>query len=63
MGFKKLWVLASSGAFASPLLHLGIFFSKPSCENSQAIAAPLMFKDFTLALSLKGITIFCATVI
>lgn len=63
MRFKKLWVLASSGVFASPLLHLVICLSKPSCENSQAIAAPLMFKDFMLALSLKGITTFPATVI
>lgn len=60
MGFKKLWVLASSGVFASPLLHLVICFSKPSCENSRAIAAPLMFNDFTLALS---VTMFSATVI
>lgn len=60
MGFKKLWVLASSGVFASALLHLVICFSKPSCENSQAIAAPLMFNDFTLALS---VTMFSATVI
>lgn len=63
MRFKKLWVLASSGVFASLLLHLVICLSEPSSRNSQAIAAPLVFKDFMLALSLKDITTFSATVI